>query len=206
MEDRRASLSKSSIRVAYRLASPGGPRWGNRSRTGGGPGKRPRRSAAPPKGRRNAPREHSGGCPLHGRKHGKDHAGGHGKVHRGRHGEGRARPLFDKGWTETLSAEQKAALDKLHVDYAKNKVQQRLKIEALKVQLTVLATADESQPEAAATKIDALLATKREMLLAKQAYIAEQRAVLTPEQRVSFDMTMIHQALPSGKCPQGRRH
>jgi hypothetical protein len=142
--------------------------------------------------------KHGGGCPMHERKHG--------KVHRAGHGEGHARHLFGQGWTETLSAEQKAALDKLHVDYAKNKVQQRLKIKALKVQLTVLATADESQPEAAATKIDALLATKREMLLAKQAYIAEQRAVLTPEQRVSFDMTMIHQALPSGKCPQGRRH
>jgi Spy/CpxP family protein refolding chaperone len=151
------------------------------------------------------PAKHSGGCPMHGRKHGEARAGGYGKVHRARHGEGHARPLFGKGWTETLSAEQKAALDKLHVDYAKNKVQQRSKIKALKVQLTVLATADESQPEAAATKIDALLATKREMLLAKQAYIAEQRAVLTPEQRVSFDMTMIHQALPSGECGHGRR-
>jgi hypothetical protein len=59
------------------------------------------------------PAKHGGGCPLHGRKHGKDHAGGYGKVHGGHHGEGHARPLFGKGWTETLSAEQKAALDKL---------------------------------------------------------------------------------------------
>lgn len=35
---------------------------------------------------------------------------------------------------------------------------------------------------------------KRQMLQAKYSYIAAQRKVLTPEQRVSFDMEVIHKA------------
>jgi hypothetical protein len=93
-------------------------------------------------------------------------------------------------------------------NYAKNKLPLKSKIEALRVQLTALATADESQTGATATKIDELLATKREMLLAKYAHIADQRALLTPEQQVPFDMDVIHQAMHGerGACEYGRGH
>ena len=62
---------------------------------------------------------------------------------------------------------------------------------AIKADLAVLAVADEPDSAAINAKIDELLALKRTMMINKYEYVAAQRKLLTPEQRVSFDMTVI---------------
>lgn len=134
-------------------------------------------------------KSHSGGS-KHGRhckRHGKDHGGHKGKSH-GRH------HLFGDHWKKELTAEQKVQLDQLHVEFAKKKHTLKSGIKALEVQLAVLAVADEPQQEAVDTQINNLLTAKRQLIQAKHRYIAAQRTVLTPEQRVSFDMEVIHKA------------
>jgi Spy/CpxP family protein refolding chaperone len=139
-------------------------------------------------------RGHEGGAEhrSHGKHHGKGHAGHHGKKHAGHH-------LFGDHWKKTLTDEQKARLDRLHLEFAKKKHVLKSGIEALKVQLAVHAIADEPQPAAIDAQINELLMAKRQLMQAKYSYIAAQRQVLTPEQRVSFDMGVIHKAAGGGK-------
>lgn len=135
-------------------------------------------------------RGHSGG--QHG-GHGKGHGKGHGgQQHRKGHGGGQH--LFGDHWKKTLTAEQKAQLDQLHVEFAKKKHALKSAIHARKVQLAVTAIADNLQQEAIDAQINDLLAGERQLMYAKYSYIAAQRNLLTPEQRVSFDMEVVHKA------------
>jgi len=126
-------------------------------------------------------------CGKHGRGPGCRHRG-HGKRH-----------LLGEHWKNSLTAEQKLELDKLHLAFAKQKAPLKAGMKALKVQLAVLSTADQFAPEALEAKINELVMAKREMLRAKASYIAAQRQVLTPEQRVSFDMGTVHKAMHGKK-------
>lgn len=138
-------------------------------------------------------------------KHGKGHGGGkhgghgksHGKGHGGQHhrkGHGGGRRLFGDHWKKTLTTEQKARLDQLHVEFAKKKHALKSAIHARKVQLAIMAIADQPQQEGIDAQINDLLVGERQLMQAKYGYIAAQRQVLTPEQRVSFDMEVVHKA------------
>lgn len=136
---------------------------------------------------------------------GKGQGGG---KHRG-HGMGHGRHhLFGDHWKKTLTPEQKVQLDRLHLAFAKKKHGLMSGIRALKVQLAVMAVADQQQPGAVEAHIDNLLTAKRQLMQTKYSYIVAQRKVLTPEQRVSFDMDVIHKAdRAKGKGMHGgRRH
>lgn len=136
-------------------------------------------------------KSHSGGCKQggHGKRHGKGHGGHKGKSPGSHH-------LFGDHWKTTLTGEQKVQLDQLHLEYAKKKHTLKSGIHALEVQLAVLAVTDQPQQEAVDAQINNLLTAKRQLIQAKHDYLAAQRKVLTPEQRVSFDMEVIHKADP----------
>jgi Spy/CpxP family protein refolding chaperone len=129
---------------------------------------------------------------------------GYGKhpCHGAGHGEGMSR-LFGPDWRTTLSPEQQAALDRLHVAYAKAKMPLKAQAEVLKVELAALALEDQPDTEAIKAKIDELLALKRTMTINKYEYVAAKRKVLTSEQRVSFDMDAIKRSKHGRK---GKRH
>lgn len=137
---------------------------------------------------------HGGG--MHGGEHGKGggHGGGgmrgkgHGKGHEGTH-------LFAPNWRKTLTPEQKSELDRLHVEFAKTKAPLMAEIQALKVRLAVLVTADQPDLGAIDALTEELLQAKRAVMSAKSRYIVVQRAVLTASQRGSFDMEVIHHAM-----------
>lgn len=149
--------------------------------------------------------KHGGG--MHGGgKHGGCKGGAckhKGGMHGGsKHGGPR---LYGEDWRESLTDEQKAQLDRLHLTYARTKAPSKARMKALKVELSTLATAAEPSQKAIDAKIDELLQVKREAMRAKYAYIAGQRKVLTPEQQVSFDMHVIHKAM-HGKKKKGGHH
>jgi hypothetical protein len=138
---------------------------------------------------------HGGGKGMHG---GGMHGGGKG-MHGQGHGKKGGHHLYGQHWRETLTDDQEDQLDRLHVAYAKNKAPRKAMMKALKVELTVLATATERDKEAINAGIEELLEIKAEALRAKYAYISAQRQVLTPKQQVSFDMDMIHKAMHGKK-------
>ena len=124
--------------------------------------------------------KHQAGAGMHGKKGG---AGHHGRHH-----------LFGDDWRKTLTEEQKVQLDQLHLEFAKNKHVLKAGIKSLKVQLAVLAISDDAQTEVIEAQINNLLMAKRQLIQAKYNYISAQRRVLTPDQRVSFDMEVLHKA------------
>ncbi len=146
---------------------------------------------------------HQGG--MHRARHGAGHDGGskHG-GHGKRHGKGQGgrqhrkgdggHHLFGDHWKTTLTAEQKVQLDRLHVEFAKTKHALKSGIHAGKVQLAVTAIADQPRQEAIDAQINDLLVGEKRLMQAMYSYIAAQRQVLSPEQRVSFDMEVIHNA------------
>jgi len=118
------------------------------------------------------------------------HGGGKHPGHGSCHGQGKSR-LFGPSWKTSVSPEQQAALDRLHVAYAKAKMPLKAQAKAIKLELTALALQDEPDTGAINAKIDELLALKRTMMIGKYEYVAAQRKLLTPEQRVSFDLDVI---------------
>lgn len=137
----------------------------------------------------------------------KGQGGHHGKggkqcrhgAHKGHAGDYGKKKLFGPHWKTTLSPEQAKELDRLRVEYAKVKVPLKAKAKAIKLELAALATADELDAEAANARIDELLALKREMMRHEYTHIAAKRTVLTPEQRVSFDMDVLKRAKHKGE-------
>ncbi len=90
-------------------------------------------------------------------------------------------------------------MDRLRVEYMKQKLPLKAKAKAIKLELAALATADEPDTAAVNGRIDALLDVKREMMKLKYNHIAAKRSLLTPEQRVSFDMGVMKRTKYRGK-------
>jgi Spy/CpxP family protein refolding chaperone len=139
---------------------------------------------------------HGGGYGRHGKGEGK-----HGMQHCRKH-------LFGDTWKKTLTAEQEARLDQLHVNFAKIKAPLKARTKALKIDLAILVTAPQPDKAVIDAKIAELLKLKGQMMGAKYGYIAAQRQVLTPQQQVSFDMDTIHKAMhgKKGKQQHGGGH
>ena len=153
---------------------------------------------------------HQGG--MHGGQHGKTHRGAgkqgacgahgkqHGKKHGAKHGEhGKGHCSLGGHWRQSLTDAQKVQLDRLHLEYAKKKLPLKSGMKALKTQLAVLATSDQVKPGAFDAQINELLMAKRQLMVAKYDYIAAQRQVLTPAQRLSVDMDVLHKAAGDDK-------
>jgi Spy/CpxP family protein refolding chaperone len=79
----------------------------------------------------------------------------------------------------------------MHVAFAKIKAPLKAKVRLLKAELAVLATADQPDNKAISSKIDELLAVKKQLMQKRYAHIAEMRKVLTTGQRASFDMQVL---------------
>jgi hypothetical protein len=167
--------------------------------------------AAPAAGMGGGMAQASGMQPKGQHRHGK-HGGGHSKHGhkscglRGR--EDCGKHLLGDCWKRTLSVPQKARLDQIHANHAKIKAPLKARIEALKVDLAVMATAPQPGKAAIDAKIEELMRLKGQMLGAKYGYIAAQRQVLAPPQQVSFDMETIHRAMhgKEGRDCKGGRH
>ncbi len=138
----------------------------------------------------------------HGGHHGQGAQKGRYGAHHGQGGQDGhhgKKKLFGPHWKTTLSPEQAKELDRLRVEYKKLKMPLKGKAKAIKLELAVLATADEPDTEAVNARIDDLLALKQEMMRHKYTHIAAKRRLLTPEQRVSFDMDVLKRAKHKGK-------
>jgi len=125
--------------------------------------------------------------------YGMHHGGGYG----GHHGEEFAR------WKESLSSEQRAKIDKMKLDFIKKQYPLKAKKKALKIELALLATADNPDMKAIDKKIDELLALSKQMMKQKYIHKTAVRKELNDEQRVQFDMAMLKKARHGKRCMHG---
>ena len=120
---------------------------------------------------------------------GMGHGCGHGKEMErdGKHDSG-------PGWKETLTDEQKLKVDKMHLELKKETglLEARLGVE--KAELAGLLVKDAADMKAIQKRLDEMARIKRDMMEKKYRHMLDVRAILTPEQRVSFDMGVLKMA------------
>jgi len=98
---------------------------------------------------------------------------------------------FSKHWAKTLSAEQKLSVDKMHLELGRHMAVLKAE-EALKQkQLNVLTARDNADKTAIYAKIEELTAIGADILRQRYDHLLEMRAVLTAEQRISYDMGIL---------------
>lgn len=146
------------------------------------------------------------GHAMHGMHHSAKHGeyGGKGSRHgMGRHHGGDddhgKKGLYGPHWESTLTDEQRNRLDSLKLAHARAKMPLKAKARAVRVQLAALATAESPDASAIDAKIKEMLEIKLGLMRDKYRYIAARRAVLTPEQRISYDMEMMKKAMHKDK-------
>ena len=99
-------------------------------------------------------------------------------------GRGMETPL----WKKTLTEEQKMKADKMHLELKKAMGMLEAKVKLKEAELNSLVTKDKPDANAIHGKINEIMELKKEMMTRKYDHIVEMRSMLTPEQRVSFDL------------------
>jgi len=112
------------------------------------------------------------------------HGKGHGMY--SHHGGG--------GWKATLTDEQSKQIDKLRLEYKQKTYPIKAKIQAAKIELAMLMTAEAPKQKDIDKKIDEILKLKGEKMRIKAAHKISVRKLLTEEQRVQFDLHVLNKA------------
>ena len=98
---------------------------------------------------------------------------------------------FTDHWVKTLSGEQKTRVDMMHLELDRELVVLKAQEELAQKQINVLVTRDNAASNAVNAKIDELMGIKKQILRARYAHILEMRTMLTPAQRISYDMETL---------------
>ncbi|MCA9473739.1 MAG: periplasmic heavy metal sensor [Nitrospirales bacterium] len=98
-------------------------------------------------------------------------------------------------WTETLTDDQKAKFAKMRLELKKAKSLLKAQIKVKKIELVTLVTEDNPDQSAIDQKINEILALKKQKMQKKYAFKIAIRSMLTPEQRVQFDMSLLKKAV-----------
>ncbi|HHM05546.1 MAG TPA: periplasmic heavy metal sensor [Gammaproteobacteria bacterium] len=118
---------------------------------------------------------------------GKAHPAPHHSVSHGK----KKSHLFTPHWSKTLSDEQKLAVDKMHLVLARDMAVLKAQKELLQKELNVLTAMDNADKNAIYAKIDTLMTINAKIMRHRYDHILEMRDILTPEQRISYDMGIL---------------
>lgn len=108
------------------------------------------------------------------------------KMEKTEHHEGRGEEAMR--WKQTLTEDQKMKADKMHLELKKAMEVLTAKVKLKEAELNAMVTKDKPDTNAIHGKINEIAELKKEMMTKKYDHILEMRAMLTPEQRVSFDL------------------
>lgn len=98
---------------------------------------------------------------------------------------------FTDHWVKTLNGDQKTRVDTIHLELDRDLVILKAQEELLQKQINVLVTRDNTASNTVNTKIDELMGIKKQILRSRYSHILEMRAILTPAQRISYDMEIL---------------
>lgn len=98
---------------------------------------------------------------------------------------------FTDHWVKTLNGDQKTRVDIMHLELDRELVVLKAQEELVQKQINVLVTRDNTASSAVNTKIDELMGIKKQILRSRYTHILEMRAILTPAQRISYDMEIL---------------
>ncbi len=99
--------------------------------------------------------------------------------------------LFGPHWKETLTDKQKMQADQMHLTLKKATSVPKALLSVKKAELNKLVVNKSPDIKAIHRKIDEIFELKREIMRKKYEHMVEMRSMLTPKQRVSFDMKLV---------------
>ena len=99
-----------------------------------------------------------------------------------------------KCWRASLTEEQSTKYAQLKLAFKQKVLPLKAKIKQAKIDLALLVGTDNPNQNAIDKKIDEIAKMKAEKMRLKTAHRIEVRKLLTPEQRVSFDMKLLKKA------------
>lgn len=111
---------------------------------------------------------------------------GHGPAMHGRDGHG-----LTGSWRASLTEDQKSEISLSHLRMSRQHALLEARIQAREAEIRNLVTSDEGAEQSLETAIDELMALEKEKVLGHYRHMIEVRQLLTPQQRVSFDMDVI---------------
>ena len=112
-------------------------------------------------------------------------------------------------WRTTLTDDQKRIIDEMHFALRKDRNVVKAEMRLRETELNNLIVEDNVDMDAINRKIDEVVELKRAIMQKQFEHMAEIRAVLTPEQRVSFDRGIFwrgHCGHKRGHCGHKRGH
>lgn len=108
------------------------------------------------------------------------------------HGESReSMHHFSDHWAKTLNDKQKQKVDMMHLELNRKLTVLKARAELVQKEMNALAARDDADMKAIQTKIDELMDLKNQIMRARYEHILEMRAILTPTQRISYDMEVL---------------
>lgn len=108
------------------------------------------------------------------------------------HGDEGGKPKHEMpAWAKTLSSEQKKAVEEMHHKLDKDQAPFKQKEKDLQQALNELTVKDNADLAQINAKIDELMAAKNQILRLRYAHLVEMRAILSKEQRPSYDASVL---------------
>lgn len=98
---------------------------------------------------------------------------------------------FTAHWIKTLNDDQKMHVDMMHLVLDRELVVLKAQEELIQKQINRLVAQDAASTNAVHAKIDELMSVKKQILRTRYSHITEMRALLTPAQRISYDMETL---------------
>ncbi len=98
---------------------------------------------------------------------------------------------FTDHWVKTLNSDQKTRVDMMHLELDRELVVLKAQEELVQKQINTLVARDHAATNAVYAKIDELMGIKKQILRSRYTHILEMRAILTPAQRISYDMETL---------------
>ncbi|NOY72211.1 MAG: periplasmic heavy metal sensor [Gammaproteobacteria bacterium] len=136
------------------------------------------------------------GMDAHKKGMAKDH---HSEMKKGHHGgnkhhKGHTKKKghnFSPSWAKTLSDEQRVAVDKMHLKLDSQLAVLKAQAELLQKELNVITAQNNAKQSSIHSKIDELMTLKAKIMKLRYEHLAEMRAALTEQQRLSYDMAIL---------------
>jgi Spy/CpxP family protein refolding chaperone len=99
---------------------------------------------------------------------------------------------FSPQWSQTLSDDQKTSVDRMHLDLERKLVVLKAQAELAQKELNAYTIRDDAKISTISSMINKLLAVDKQILESRYAHLLEMRNILTAEQRVSYDMSVLN--------------
>lgn len=94
-------------------------------------------------------------------------------------------------WRATLTSEQKSEITMSHLRMQQRQSMAEAQIRVKEAEIAALIASDESDDAELEARTDELVALKKEVALSKYQHLREVRQLLTPQQRISFDLWVL---------------